>query len=192
MNDAILLEGLKQKDRKAFNALFDLLFAPLCHFTEQIIKDEIEAEDIAIHSFAKFWEHGGAFHSVNEVKGFIYTVARNAAFDYLKKIKVQQSYQCHIAYVSSEAEEMIADRALYEVEMLERLFQEIEQLPAQCREAFKLTYINRLPRTVVAEKLHISVGTVHVHCSHAIKKLREKFSEKELLLLLLVVDLCKN
>jgi len=193
MDEAQILFGLKTGDKKAFDLLFDLLYAQVRLFTEQITKDEQEAEDIAIHSLAKFWEKGAAdFESFLQIRKFIFTVARNAAFDYLKKSKSHQAHHRNIVYISSAAEENLVETTLYKVETLQALFDEIEKLPEQCRQAFKLVHIEKLPRKRVAEILNISPGTVNVHCANAMKKLRLVYSEKELIILLLLAGFCHN
>jgi RNA polymerase sigma-70 factor (ECF subfamily) len=192
MNDLLLIERLKQKDREAFNLLFTRLFPKVLYYAEQLTKDRPEGEDIAMNSFTKVWEQANRFNSVGEIEAFLFTIARNAAFNYLRKIKAQHNYETHLANQPKEAEEGLAEKLRFEVEMLEKLYQEIEKLPEQCREVFKLAYIKRMPRAEVAEKLNISVGTVHVHCSNALNRLRQKFSEREFALLLLFLELYRS
>lgn len=192
MDDVTLIEGLKRKDRRAFNALFTSLYPRVIYYAECLTKDKFEGEDIAMHSFAKVWENSSNFNSMNEVKAYIFTIVRNASFNYLRKNKARQNYQHHLANQPTQTEESLSEKLRFEVEMLEKLRQEIEKLPGQCREVFKLTYINRLSRAQVAEKLNISLGTVHVHCSNALNRLRQRFSQTELILLLLFLEVCRN
>jgi RNA polymerase sigma-70 factor (ECF subfamily) len=193
MDDAILIKGLQQKDKKAFNALFTRLFPKVLYYAENLTKDKFEGEDIAMNSFAKLWEQSDRFNSIGEVQAYVFTIARNASFNYLRKIKAQHNYETHLANQPKETEEeSLSEKLRFEVEMLEKLRQEIEKLPEACREVFKLTYINRMPRAEVAQKLNISLGTVHVHCSNALNRLRQRFSESELILLLVLLELCKN
>ena len=192
MDDAILIKGLNQKDKKAFNVLFTRLFPKVLYYAENLTKDRFEGEDIAMNSFARFWEQSAQFNSINEVQAYIFTIARNASFNYLRKIKAQHNYETHLSNQPKETEESLSEKLRFEVEMLERLYQEIEKLPETCREVFKLTYIKRMPRAEVAEKLNIAIGTVHVHCSNALNRLRQRFSESELFMLLILLELCRN
>jgi RNA polymerase sigma factor (sigma-70 family) len=195
MNEALILNGLKACDKKAFDMLYDLLYEQVCFYAEQIVKNEIEAEDIAIHSLAKFWEKGaGDFESFIQVRTYIFLTARNAAFDFLRKIKTQRTIQRDLMYITTEAEDSVAelsDLAMYKVEMLQFLLEEIEKLPEQCRETFKLVFIENMPRPLVAEKLNITISTVHSHCANGKNRLRQIFSERELIILLLLAR-CGN
>lgn len=196
MDESAIFIGLKSGDKKAFDLLYDLLYDKLCFFADAIIDDEMEAEDIAIHSLTKFWEKGPKdFEVFPQVKTFIFRTARNASLDYLKKAKVQRTHHQNLVHINSEAEESIAERAeraLYKMEMLQMLADEIEKLPAQCRETFKLVVIENMPREDVAGKLNISLSTVNNHCANAKKRLRQIFSEKDLIVLLLLYGLCPN
>ena len=188
------MSGLKEKEPKAFNLLFDLLYPQLQFFTEQITKDPVEAEDIAIQALVKFWEKDPRdFESFLQVRKFIFTIARNAAFDYLKKAKVRQTYRNDLANSATAVEEKTEDQAFYKLEMMmQALHDQIEKLPSQCGEAFRLVFIERIPRPEVAQRLNISPGTVNVHCAQALKKLRKIFAEKELVVLYLLAALSGN
>lgn len=196
MDETQILIDLKAGDKKAFNLLYDLLYEQVYVFTRQITKDEMEAEDIALHSLAKFWEKGAwHFETFLQVKTFIFRIARNDAYDFLKREGEQKNYRQNIAQVTMPFEESVAEpaeRARYKVEMLQVLYYEIEKLPGLCRETFKLVFIQNMPWPVVAEKLNISPGTVHNHCDYAGQRLRQVFREKELTVLLLLIGLCPN
>src|SRR4051812_34115966 len=110
MDESLILDGLKTGDKKAFNLLYDRLFEQVCFFAEQIVKDEMEAEDIAIHSLAKFWEKGAEnFESFLQVRRFIFITARHASFDYLRKVKTQRAVERNLVHLSEEMEQSIAD-----------------------------------------------------------------------------------
>jgi RNA polymerase sigma factor (sigma-70 family) len=196
MDDAQILIGLKSGDRKAWDLLYDLLYAKVYFVTQAIVDETMEAEDIAISALAKFWAKGAEnFETFLQVKTFIFRTARHAAFDHNKKARVQRSRNQDFTYVVSITEESAtkkAEGALFKVEMLQMLADEIEKLPEQCREIFKLVFIENMPRQQVAEKLHISISTVHNQVANARNKLKQVFTERELIILLLLINLCSN
>ncbi len=187
MDDKLIMDGLKQKERKAYNMLFEMLYPQLRFFTEQITKNEAEAEDISINSLVKFWQKGpDHFETFLQVRKWIFTIARNAAYDYLKKEKIQQAYIKSVMQTSHE-EEKREDQSVYKLEaMMKALEDNLDRLPGQCREAFRLVFIENMPRPEVAKRLNISPGTVNVHCADGMKKLRKIFSEKDLIVLFLL------
>lgn len=196
MDEANILKGLRANEMDAFKELFDSLFTNVRFYTEQITKDQKEAEDIALHAFVKFWERGmTGIKTMTQIRNTIYNIARNAAFDYLRRLKVQRSFQQQIVYLTPEGEDSRSDQSQYTTEMVAALFDEIEKLPGRTKEVFKLYYLDKISRQEIARQLNISVNTVHVLCSEALNKLRLILSDKrELLVLLLLIEmnLCKN
>jgi RNA polymerase sigma factor (sigma-70 family) len=193
MDEAQIFIGLKAGEEKAFNMLFTLLYAQVRFYVEQITKNESEAEDITMQSLFKFWKKGAdEFQSFPQIKSYIFKTARNTAFNFIKRSKIQHTHRQNLTYLATEADEILSETSLYKVEMLQALLAEIENLPEQCRETFKLVFIENMPRPKVAEKLNITLSTVHGHCANAKNRLRQIFSEKELMVLILLIDLCPN
>jgi RNA polymerase sigma factor (sigma-70 family) len=193
MDEDQILIGLKAGEERAFNALFDLLYAQVRFYIEHITEDTNESEDITMQSLLKFWEKGAAdFDSITAIKSFVFTVARNAAYNHLKKSRIHQLHKRNISHTSTTTEEIYTDEALYKVEMLQVLYDEIEKLPLQMKEVLKMVYIDDVPRNVVAEKLGITVNTVNNHCAAARNKLRQIFSERQLIVLLILLRLSLN
>lgn len=196
MDDVEILMGLKSGDKKAWDLLYDLLYAKVVFITQSIVDETMEAEDIAIKSLVKFWDKGAEnFETFLQVKTFIFVTARNAAFDYHKKAKVQRNRNRELTYVVDTTENSSfkdIEGAIFKVEMLQYLVDEIEKLPPQCREIFKLVFMENMPRPEVAAKLNISVSSVHNQVAIARQKLKQVFKEKELIVLLMLVTACYN
>lgn len=192
MDESQILEGLRNRNMTAFEMLYDSLSDLVMYYTEQITKDEQEAEDITVHSFSKFWEQElPEFDTMKKVKNFIFNVARNSAIDYLRKKKVRHSHQGNIIYLTKEQEEYEIERSRYETEMLRKVFEEIDKLPQRTKEVFKMAYIHEMTSRQIGEQLNISDVTVRRLCSEALRKLRNKFSEKDLQLILLLLSFCE-
>jgi len=187
------LDSLKKGDHAAFKQLFDELFHHVWLYSWKITNDKYESEDIALQSFAVLWEHVQNFNSVNELKKYVYVTAKNASLNYLNKLKTKQKYQAHVAASPEEVEEANAIEILtYRAALIERLYKEVENLPAQCRETFKLCYFERIPRSEVAQRLNVTIDTVNSQCQIAMKKLKAVFGKTDLAFILLLIGLCKN
>jgi len=182
---------LKMGSHTAFTKLFKELFHHIRFFCERIVKDQFEAEDIAVLSFTKYYERAENFDSLNAIRAFLYITARNACFDFLDKEKTRQNYSQQMGYLNAEALTQEATRFEYEAIMFEQLYaevvKEVENLPEQCRKVFKMVVFENIDSEEVARQLNIAPGTVRTHCSNAIKKLKIIFGEKELMLLFLLL-----
>lgn len=186
------LDSLKTGDQAAFKRLFDDLFHHVWLYSWRITRDKDESEDIAIQSFARVWEKVQDFNSVNELKKYVFVTAKNASINYLHKLKTQKRYQDYLAHVP-EAEEANAIEILtYRAALIERLYQEVENLPTQCRETFKLCYFEKIPRNEVAKRLNVTIDTVNSQCQIAMRKLRAVFGKTDLAFIMLLIGLCDN
>ncbi len=186
------LDSLKKGDHTAFKQLFDDLFQHVWLYSWRITKDKDESEDIAIQSFARVWEKVEDFSSLNELKKYIYVTAKNASINYLNKLKTQKRYQDHLAHTPAAEEDNIIEILTYRAALIERLYQEVENLPAQCRETFKLCYFEQIPRNEVAKRLNVTIDTVNSQCQIAMKKLKAIFGKTDLAFILLLIGLCDN
>jgi RNA polymerase sigma-70 factor (ECF subfamily) len=190
--DERIVYGLQNRELEAFNVLFNSLYAGVQYYVEQITNNSSEAEDIAIQSFVKFWEQDlTKFQTIESVKNFIYNIARNSSIDFLRKQRVVEANEATISYLTDQ-EAYVIERTNYKIEMLDFLNKEIEKLPTQTKTVLKLVYFDNLTSREVAERLHISDGAVRNLCYQAIQKLRKKFNENELMILLLIISICKN
>ncbi len=192
MDESQILEGLRSRNMTAFAMLYDSLSSLVMYYAEQITKDEQEAEDITVNSFSKFWEQDlSTYDTMKKVKNFIFNVTRNSAIDYLRKKKVRKAHQGNIIYLTEEQEIYEAERSRYETEMLRKVYEEINKLPQRTKEVFTLVYVNEMNSRQVGELLNISDVTVRRLCSEAIQKLKSRFSDKDLRLVVLLLSLCE-
>lgn len=192
MDDSQILEGLRNRDMAAFEMLYDSLSSFVMYYVQKITKDKQEAEDITVHSFSKFWEQDlSDYDTMKKVKNFILKVARNSAFSFLRKEKIKRSHEGSIIYLTKKQEDYEIERSRYFTEVLLRVYKEIDQLPKRTQEAFKLVYLNEMTSREAGQQLNISEVTVRRLCSEALQKLRAKFSEKDLQLILVLLSLCE-
>src|SRR5258708_2048152 len=79
-----ILAAFTNRNAKAFAYIFKLHRKALVYFAEKILGVREEAEDIVADSFMKLWAKHADFDSFPAIKSFLYIVARNACFDFLK------------------------------------------------------------------------------------------------------------
>ena len=192
MDEAQILIGLRNRDMAAFEMLYDSLSSFVMYYVQKITKDQQEAEDVTVHSFSKFWEQDlSEYDSMKKVKNFILKVAKNSALMYLRRRRVMKAHEGNIIYLTREQEEFDMERSRYQMEMLLKVYQEIDNLPRRTQQAFKLVYIHEMTSREAGQQLNISEVTVRRLCSEALQKLRNKFSEKDLQLILFLLALCE-
>lgn len=114
-------------------------------------------------------------------KAFLFTTARNAAIDLLRRLRSQP------ANPVTDPEGLI-ELALLEtppnvMETLERrqrreaLLRALALLPERCREVMLLRYLDGLPGKEIAARLGISLGTVKAHLLKGVRDCARYFEE---------------
>jgi RNA polymerase sigma-70 factor (ECF subfamily) len=188
-----LLQAFQNRDVKATKELFDSVFTRLRFLAKRITHDDDEAIDIAMNSISSLWEPDlSQTDKIHNVMGYLTTRVQRDAIDYLRKQKSKRNYENHFKNTEEQDEEFILERARYETEVIHLIYEEIDRLPEKTKEVFKKVYLEKVPRNEVATQMHISINTVHVHCSNAINALRHVVSEKELFVVLMLLNLYKN
>ncbi len=173
-------------DEDAFGQLHRQFYRQLCYYTEQITGNSPIAEDIASDSFIKLLQKRHSFSSLAKLKSFLFTVAHNAALDYLKAEKRHQSSHELISRTADTAEppqELHRIRA----EVLNAVFQEIEALPSQCREVIRLSFIEGLSVSEIADRMNIAYKTVLNQKTRGLGLLRTALVRKSVHPLLLAI-----
>jgi RNA polymerase sigma-70 factor (ECF subfamily) len=110
---------------------------------------------------------------VVSLKAYLFQSARNAALDVLKHKKAESKY---LAMLDQSEKESMTDW-IENAELADRINKAIDKLPEKCRQIFILCRFEELKYAEVAERLNISVKTVEMQVSIALKKLRNDLSE---------------
>ena len=173
MDDTITKEvllSLQNGDHKAFEVVFVAYFDKVKYFVERIIRSEDEAEELAQDLFMKLWINHKAIDVQKSFSGFLFTMAHNASFNYLKHKEVQNNYLNTTGYLEETAstEEMI-----YAKEIALLIEMTVNKMPEQRKKIFQLSRNEGLSNDEIANRLNISKKTVENQLSLALKDLRK-------------------
>lgn len=167
---------LQQKSEAAFSYLYDNYAGVLYGVVHKIVFDEQTAQDVLQEVFVKIWNNIGQY---DPKKGRIYTwmlnIARNAAIDKLRsKGEVMKSkIRTGEDIVSNIAQGMRTEQATDTIG-LRRMVGDLE--PGY-RAIVELAYFKGFTLDEISKTLGIPLGTVKTRMRHAIKTLREHFSQ---------------
>ena len=74
-------------DEKAFEKLVERYLKPLYNFIFQLVRDKETTNDITQDVFVKIWKNMSSYDSQKKFSTWIFAIAKNTAFDFLKKKK---------------------------------------------------------------------------------------------------------
>ncbi len=170
-----LFEEIKKGNREAFTYLFDNYYDALYRYIFSFTKDTQQTEDIVQDAMITIWNNRRNINTKQSLKSYLYRIAHNQFIDEYRKNKVRLNYidevkKTALDYFIENNDEVITYKK-------EKLIKEIENLPPKCKEVFLLNKKNGLKYKEVAEELNISIKTVEIHISKALKILRKKFKQ---------------
>lgn len=174
---------IRMGDEKAFNKLFDDYYAGLCLFASKYLRDMDQSRSLVQQVYIDIWVKRQKIEPISSVKSYLYSSVRNRCIDNLRKTK-------------SSAE--LTDRAvqlmqtpfhdiLEEAELNEQINRSIQGLPEKCREIFILCRFEGMKYSEIAAHLNISIKTVEMQISIALKKIRSNLTDAQMLSLLFFI-----
>lgn len=89
MDESILIERLRQNDRKAYADLFDGYFDKLFVFALNMVFREDVANDIVQEVFIAIYEKSVLKNYQGSLKAYLYTSVCNRCYNYLRDAKVE-------------------------------------------------------------------------------------------------------
>jgi RNA polymerase sigma-70 factor (ECF subfamily) len=178
----ILFDDIRNGDEVAFNKAFDLYYSRLCFFADKILRDFDLSRSVAQQVFVDLWIKRDKL-VVTSLQSYLYHSVQNSALDVLKRKKVESRYLATLD--KSETEEM--KDLMEEAELADRINKAIQKLPEKCREIFLLCRFEELKYAEIAEKLNISVKTVEMQITIALKKLRKELSDYQMIQLFAIL-----
>lgn len=170
-DDSDLINKFLKGEEAAIKIIYDFYYRPLCFFAEQLTNNRTEAEDIAVETFLKLLKKRYDFDKLSDIKAFLFTAARNACIDFLRKTKRLDKSNRELAYLS-QSEELFGEREMLTAKVLQLIYAEVENLPGQCKEVFKSIFIECKSTAAIASEMGISTQTVLNHKTRALQILR--------------------
>lgn len=173
----ILIDKIINRDRKAFEKLYDDYCAALYTLTLKILgQQEHLAEDALQETFLKIWN---SIHTYNADKGSIYTwmlnIARNTAIDKLRANKKNNKNQ------SLENNVITINKKIYDTQKTDGigLYEVLNTLLPEQKILIEMAYYQGYTQEEIAQALNIPLGTVKTRMRAAMLDLRNKLNVSE-------------
>lgn len=178
-------------EEQAFNELFRIYLPQIHRHIYQIVRSETAAKDIIQEVFLHLWLGRYRLPEVDNPSAWIFRIAYNQSFSYLKKQSYREKSQNTIENI---AEEKIASRDTEEALDLSEINQLIQkavrELPPQSRRIFQLNRLNGIKPAEIAEELQISVQAVRNALTRSGKFIRDHLAKNGIFIPQLLLFFC--
>jgi len=163
------LEALRDGKHKAFEDVFTAYYNKIKYFINGLVKSEADSEELTQDIFVKLWINRISIDPKKTFNAYIYIVARNAAFNFLKHKIVESSYLENYTELNevADSEQMIFAK---EINLLVELT--VGKMPIQRKTIYQLSRDQDLSNDEIALKLGITKKTVENQLSLALQELR--------------------
>lgn len=186
-----LLVSLKQSCEPSFNCIYNYYAKPLYKKVNSIIKDEAKSEEIIQDLFIKVWQKREEIDPNRSFKSFLYTIASNLAYDYLRKVACDKRLTSQLLLNATDCYLHIEeDINLKEAEL--KLKEAIDNLPYQQKQVFTLCKLEGKSYDETSMILGIATSTVNSHMvksSRHVKAYLQKHLDFTLALLIIIIEL---
>jgi RNA polymerase sigma-70 factor, ECF subfamily len=183
INDPNIFRQIKMGEEAAFNLLFEGYYVGLCFFASRYLKDMDLSRSLVQQVYVDIWIKRESIGINKSVKSYLYSIVRNRCIDYLRKIKTSIEFSEAV----HDLNQLPFHDLVEEAELNDRINKSINNLPEKCREIFILCRFEGLKYSEIAQKLTISVKTVEMQISIALKKIRKDLSDNQMINLLVFI-----
>jgi RNA polymerase sigma-70 factor (ECF subfamily) len=167
-SDAELLARVGERDREAFEILYGRYVRPVFGLALRRLGDRGHAEDAVQEAFAAIWRSASTYRPERGAAGgWLYTVARNAIVDRLRR--TGPTADAELPELAS-SERGPAQRA-EDSDVAFRVHRAFEELQPREREVIELAYWSGMSQSEVAEYLHLPLGTVKTRTRSGLARL---------------------
>lgn len=175
----LAMERIRQKDKSALKEVYEAYITFIYHTVFNIVKQRETAEDITSEFFIKLWEKADTYKPGGGHKGYLATIARNMAIDYLRKyskeVYIETDENADSEGKPEDGMSQIADEsATPEEQVVENLAvdQALSQLKPVYRQIVTMKVLGDMTFKEISEALNIPMGTVTWNYQDALKQLR--------------------
>lgn len=172
ISELLIIERLKAADPEIFSRVFTAYYKDLVLFAFSFTHEKEDSEEIVQDVFVKLWEDREALNILSSLKSYLLKSVQNRCIDWHRHRKVIDQ---HSSYVAGNAllYEYDTDNYILCSELEDQISKAIARLPGQLRETFEMSRLEGFKYHEIADKQKVSVRTIEVRISKALKILRD-------------------
>ena len=165
--DESLFAQMVKGSEKALTQLMDNYIGPLCEYVMFFTGSKDLAEEVVADVFINIWKIRNSLSIQSSLRAYLYKSCRNRAFDLLEKEK--KHFVDNIDLIPSIRGGASPEVALDVNDLTRRIDALISEMPRQKQVIFRMSRIDGLKYSEIADILSISINTVQNHMVDAVK-----------------------
>lgn len=170
-----LFSMVSKGNQKAFNEVFDLFEPRLFAFVCKLTRSKVAAEEIVQELFIKLWTTRKRLAEVKNPRAYIFSMAANFTFNYLKKV-ARESTLAEKIRQKSPTFSNVTEEVIHFLETQKLVMEAVEQMPAQRKAVYLMSREGGLSKEEIAQKMNLSPNTVRNHLSESLRVIRKLFA----------------
>lgn len=178
MESSELIPLLRRGEEDAFKQLFNLYRGRIFAFVSKALPYSEDAESIVQDIFIKIWINRVKLDETRSLNAFIFRVAKNEIYDYLRKELVKKRF---IDQYRGQDNSLDTEKQVHASELQRLIDDVIENMPDRRREIFLLSRNERLTYKEIAKQLNISENSVDTQIRNALNSLRKALKQSTLM-----------
>lgn len=180
ITDYELIRLISDRDRSAFETLYDRHSTMVYRFALRFVRKPEAAEEIVQDVFFKIWNKASSYHpQSSQVTTWMLSICRHACIDALRKQKNQpQAVEPDPAYELPDTETDVEEQVEWK-EKQKQVHQALHSLPAEQRQVVEWMYFQGLTQSEIARQYSIPVGTIKSRVRLAMNKLKRAWKAFE-------------
>ena len=168
-----LLSRISEKDDEFFSQLFNAYYPKLIQIALAFVPGIVAAQEVVSDVFYKILKRPKNLKNISNFDNYIFLAVRNQSFTYLKKNKRRALFDT----IDQKEDYILPDRknpenSFISNELFSLVNNAIQALPPKRKIIFLLVKEEGRKYKEVAQILDISIKTVEIQMSHALKKIR--------------------
>ena len=168
-----LFNSFQQGNPEALVTIMDKLQPRVFGFTKKIVRSIPDAEELTQDVFIKLWDSRRHVKSKEQLPSYVYAMAKNLAYDFMRKHKLTFVEYENLSVVHSIVPDVESEYKAKELDLLITL--EVEKMTPQRRRVFQMSVREGLSHDEIAKKLRITNKTVSNHLYYVMDKLENSF-----------------
>lgn len=169
----------EKTQRKGFAILVNTYSEMLYKQIRRMVLNHEDTNDILQNTFIKAWQGLSSFEGRSHISSWLYRIAMNEAYDFMRRKKEQSSLSDEQGEGASIASRLIADEYFDGDETSAQLQQVIQELPYVQRTVFQLRYFENKKYAEISEILGTSEGALKASYHIAVQKITEFFKSRD-------------